>query len=60
MAKVLILGCGTQGLAMSKALHAQQNEVYLLFGDKNNYADASRYIKKKILYFIVSYECGVL
>ena len=47
MAKVLILGCGTQGLAMSKALHAQQNEVYLLFGDKNNYADASRYIKKK-------------
>ena len=47
MAKVLILGCGTQGLVMARALNKAGNEVYLLYGDKNNYADASRYIKKK-------------
>ena len=47
MAKVLILGCGTQGLVMARALKKAGNEVYLLYGDKNNYADASRYIKKK-------------
>lgn len=47
MAKVLILGCGTQGLVIARALNKSGNEVYLIYGDKNNYADASRYIKKK-------------
>lgn len=47
MAQVLILGCGTQGLAIARALHESGNDVFLFFGDKNNYADASKYIKKK-------------
>ena len=43
----LVLGTGTQGLAMIKALKAADCRVVLLYGDKNNYADLSRYIDKK-------------
>lgn len=47
MNRILILGCGTQGLVMIRALHKSGNEVYLLHGDKHNYADSSRYIQKQ-------------
>lgn len=43
----LVLGTGTQGLAIIKALKATDCRVVLLYGDKNNYADLSRYIDKK-------------
>lgn len=32
---------------MARALNKSGNDVFLLYGDKNNYADASRYIRKK-------------
>ena len=44
MSKVLVLGCGTQGLIMVRELNRAGHEVYLL-GEKNNYADSSRYVK---------------
>lgn len=46
MSKVLILGCGTQGMVMAKSISKAGHLVYLL-GEKNNYADASRYVYKK-------------
>lgn len=51
MANVLILGCGTQGLAIAKSLCVFDNNVFLLYNndDKDNYADASRYVSKKLI-----------
>ena len=43
MSKVLILGCGTQALIMVKDLKEVGHQVYLI-GEKNNYADASRFV----------------
>ena len=47
MYSFLVLGTGTQGLAMIKALKEADCRVVLLYGDKNNYTDLSRYIDKK-------------
>lgn len=47
MSNVLILGCGTQGLAMAKDIKKAGHSVYLI-GEKRNYADLSRYIDKKL------------
>lgn len=71
MANVLILGCGTQGMVMAKAIHEAGHEVFLI-GEKNNYADASRYVKRKYitdlapsakdfldLVYMVIDECGI-
>lgn len=46
MKKVLILGCGTQGLVLIRSLKKSGYKVFLL-GDKDNYADRSRYIDYK-------------
>ena len=43
MSKVLVLGCGTQGLAIVKDLKLFGHEVCII-GEKNNYADSSRYL----------------
>lgn len=48
MSKVLVLGCGTQGLAMVRSLRRAGHYVLLLYGDRHNYADMSRYVSKKI------------
>lgn len=46
MIRVLVLGCGTQGLVMVRELKRVGCWVYLL-GEKHNYADMSRYVDKK-------------
>ena len=43
MSKILLLGSGTQGLAMSHALKKRGHKVYLI-GGRYNYADTSRYV----------------
>lgn len=45
MANILILGCGTQGLAIVRDLHRSGHKVFLL-GEKQNYADSSRFVTK--------------
>lgn len=47
MNRILLLGCGTQGLSFARSLKANKNFVVLV-GKKNNYADASRYLDKFI------------
>ena len=47
MKNVLILGSGTQGLALIKDLKKAGHHVYYL-GGKYNYADSSRYLDKKL------------
>lgn len=46
MSNVLVLGCGTQGLAMVRDLKFCGHNVFLI-GEKHNYADSSRCIEKK-------------
>lgn len=46
MCNVLILGCGTQGLAMVKDIREAGHTVFLL-GERHNYADSSRYVHVK-------------
>lgn len=46
MCNVLILGCGTQGLVLVRSLKKSGYKVFLL-GERNNYADRSRYIDYK-------------
>lgn len=46
MSNVLVLGCGTQGLAIIKDLKKAGNRVFLI-GERHNYADASRYVDVK-------------
>lgn len=48
MANVLLLGTGTQGLAMVRALSKAGHKVELLCSEAHNYADDSRYVGKKI------------
>ena len=47
MSNILILGCGTQGLIMVRDLKKAGHKVYLI-GEKNNYADSSRYLDSVI------------
>ena len=44
--KILVLGCGTQGLAIVRDLKQSGHEIVLL-GEKHNYADSSRYVNVK-------------
>lgn len=48
MTKVLILGSGTQGLSLVRALSKAKCFVVLLCGSEHNYADSSRYVNKII------------
>ena len=46
MSNILVLGCGTQGLAIVKDIKKAGHAVFLI-GGKHNYADMSRYVDKK-------------
>lgn len=46
MCNILILGCGTQGLALIGDLKKHEHTICLI-GEKNNYADRSRYLDYK-------------
>lgn len=48
MAKILILGSGTQGLSMIRALSKAKHFIVLLCEPEHNYADSSRYVDKLI------------
>lgn len=48
MTKVLILGSGTQGLSLVRALSKAKCFIALLCGFEHNYADSSRYVDKII------------
>lgn len=48
MTKVLILGSGTQGLSLVRALSKAKCFIALLCGFEHNYADSSRYVNKII------------
>lgn len=47
MSSVLVIGTGSQGLAMIHALYKAGFRVVLFYSEKHNYADHSRYIDKK-------------
>jgi predicted ATP-grasp superfamily ATP-dependent carboligase len=47
MANVLILGGGTQGLAIAKSLYKVKHRVFLI-GEEHNYADDSRYVHEHL------------
>lgn len=49
MGNILILGSGTQCLAIVQALKKAAFTVFLLYSEKNNYGDVSRYIEKKFV-----------
>lgn len=49
MINIIILSSGTQGLAIVKALKNVNCHIYLLYSEKNNYGDVSRYIDKKFV-----------
>lgn len=48
MSNVLILGSGTQALAIIKPLRKAGNRVVLLYSEKSNYAESSRFVSEKI------------
>ena len=48
MSNVLILGSGTQALAIIKPLRKAGNRVVLLYTERNNYAESCRYVSEKI------------
>ena len=43
MSNILILGCGTQGLVMTRDIKKAGHKV-LVIGERHNYADSSRYV----------------
>lgn len=43
MSNILILGCGTQGLVMTRDIKKAGHKVFVL-GERHNYADSSRYV----------------
>jgi predicted ATP-grasp superfamily ATP-dependent carboligase len=48
MTKALLLGSGTQGLSLVRALSKAKCFIVLLCGSEHNYADSSRYVDKII------------
>lgn len=48
--KVLLLGAGTQGLAMAVALKRAGCQVSLLYGEKHNYGDKTRRLERKFFF----------
>lgn len=48
MSKVLVIGAGTQGLAIVHALKQERHTVVILCADKYNYAGLSRYVDKRV------------
>lgn len=47
---ILLLGSGTQALAIVKQLYKNGYRLMILTSEKGNYADVSRYVKKRIIY----------
>ena len=47
MSHILILGCGTQGLVMTRDIKKAGHMVFVI-GERHNYADTSRYVDKFI------------
>lgn len=46
MSRILVLGAGTQGLAIVSSLHRIGHKIILLSRERYNYADVSRYFDK--------------
>ena len=55
---ILILGSGTQALAILKSLAANDNRIIMLVSESGNYADVSKYVDERIIsdYCITSKE----
>ena len=49
MANILLLGSGTQAFAILKPIHKAGHRIFLILGEKGNYADASKYVYKNIV-----------
>ena len=49
MNNILLLGSGTQALAILKSLHKSGNKVVMMIRDTGNYADVSKFIDKRIV-----------
>lgn len=49
MSSILILGAGTQALAIVKSLHKSGNRLIFLVNETGNYSDVSRYVNKRIV-----------
>ena len=49
MSSILILGAGTQALAIVKSLHKSGNRLIFLVSETGNYSDVSRYVNKRIV-----------
>ncbi len=66
MSNILLLGAGTQSLAIIPSLHNLGHEIYIFADEKANYGDASKYVRKKekfkfenneeALYLILTYS----
>lgn len=52
MANILLLGSGTQAFAILKPLYKAGHRMFLIIGEKGNYADASKYAYKSFFYQI--------
>ena len=46
---ILIIGSGTQGLAILKSISLSNNRIILLTSEVGNYADVSKYVDERIL-----------
>ena len=47
MSNILLLGAGTQSLAIIPSLHKLGHKIFIISGQKANYGDASKYVHKK-------------
>lgn len=48
MSKILLLGAGTQAFTILKSLHDSGHQLYMITGEKGNYADYSKYLTKVV------------
>ena len=48
MSKILLLGAGTQAFAILKSLYDSEHWLYMITGEKGNYADYSKYLKRVV------------
>lgn len=49
MANILLLGAGTQALAILQSLHKAEHRIVLIVDSVGNYADESRYVSRRIV-----------
>lgn len=48
MSKILLLGAGTQAFAILKSLHDSGHQLYMITGEKGNYADYSKCLTRVV------------